>query len=122
MKQVRGSGSGWLVATAAVCLLLPGCILGHASDARADGDHFHADNDDDRDRIRESVEKGEIKSLADLRRIVLSRVSGKIVSTEIDRKGKSFVYEFRVLSTAGRLVEVEVDAASGRIEEIENQE
>ncbi|MCM2398761.1 PepSY domain-containing protein [Rhizobium sp. S95] len=122
MKVARGAGSGWLVATAAACLLLPGFVLGHAGDIRAEEDHFHADTDDDRDRIRESVEKGEIKSLADLRRIVLARVNGKIVSTEIDRKGKSLIYEFRVLSTEGRLVEVEVDAASGLIREIENQE
>lgn len=112
----------WLVATAAACVLLPGLILGPAVGIRAEEDHFHADTDDDRDRIRESVEKGEIKSLADLRRIVLDRVSGKIVSTEIDRKDKRLIYEFRVLSTAGRLVEVEVDAASGLIREIENQE
>nr|WP_186363367.1 PepSY domain-containing protein [Rhizobium sp. ACO-34A] len=110
------------MATAAACLLLPGFVLGHAGGVHAEEDHFHADTDDDRDRIRESVEKGEIKSLADLRRIVLDRVSGKIVSTEIDRKDKRLIYEFRVLSTAGRLVEVEVDAASGLIREIENQE
>ncbi|PZU88906.1 MAG: peptidase [Shinella sp.] len=122
MKVTRGSGSGWLVKTVAACLLLPGLVLGHAGSLRSDEDHFHADTDDDRDRIREGVEKGEIKSLADLRRIVLDRVSGKIVSTEIDRKDKRLIYEFRVLSAEGRLIEVEVDAASGLIREIENQE
>lgn len=122
MKGRFGAGSGWVVGMAAACLLLSGLVLGHPAEALADEDRFHADTDDDRDRIRESVEKGEIKSLAELRRIVLSRVSGKIVSTEIGRKGKTFIYEFRVLSADGRLVEVEIDAASGLIREIENEE
>ncbi|KPF45593.1 hypothetical protein IP76_08130 [Rhizobium sp. AAP43] len=72
------------------------------------------------DILRDGVASGRIKSLADLRRIVLSRVDGDIVSARIEQEHGLELYEFRVLRRDGRLVEVEVDARSGKIREIEN--
>jgi uncharacterized membrane protein YkoI len=96
------------------------------SPASADDDG-HADNrprheeEMERQRIREDVERGVTKSLATLRRIVLARVGGQIVSTKPDRDDDRLIYEFRVLRDDNRLIEVEVDAASGDILEIENE-
>lgn len=92
---------------------------------------LHADDDDQaktrrfdqtRDILRDRVWKGEIKSLAELRHIVLSKVPGDIVSTSVDQEDGLTVYDFRVLNSVNRLIEVEVDAASGLILEIENDE
>ncbi|MBO3761207.1 PepSY domain-containing protein [Ciceribacter sp. L1K22] len=85
-----------------------------------DDDHDHDEDDRQRDRLREKVARGEVKSLAELRRIVANRVEGKIVDTKFDLEDDRAVYEFRVLRSDGRLVEVEVDAATGSILEIEN--
>ncbi len=103
--------------------LLIGVVLGHVSTARANDDHESIVSPDDaREHIRERVQKGEIKSLAELRRIVAGEMDGEIVSTSIDQEHGTTVYEFRVLRPDNRMVEVEVDAASGVVLEIENDE
>lgn len=113
---------GSLRASLGLALFL-GVALGHASASRADDDNDGVVSPDDaREHIRERVQKGEIKSLAELRRIVTGEVDGQIVSTSIDQEHGITVYEFRVLRPDNRMVEVEVDAASGVVLEIENDE
>ncbi|KQW29136.1 hypothetical protein ASE36_11760 [Rhizobium sp. Root274] len=72
------------------------------------------------DHLRDGVASGRIKSLAELRRTVLARVPGDIVSARVEQEHGLELYEFRVLRADGRLVEVEVDARTGEIREIEN--
>lgn len=117
---VRNKGS----ARALLQLALFLCVgLGHASVSGADDDHAGVVSPDDaREHIRERVQRGEIKSLAELRRIVAGEVDGEIVSTSIDQEHGVTVYEFRVLRPDNRMVEVEIDAASGVVLEIENDE
>ncbi|WP_159950589.1 PepSY domain-containing protein [Rhizobium sp. 18065] len=90
------------------------------ADANADNRPRH-EQDMERQRIRDDVERGVTKSLATLRQIVLARVAGQIVSTKPDRDDDRLIYEFRILRDDNRLIEVEVDAASGDILEIENE-
>ncbi|THV24714.1 PepSY domain-containing protein [Peteryoungia ipomoeae] len=80
-----------------------------------------ADDDDNklRDKLRQAVERGEILSLSELRGIVSARVPGRIIDTELDEDDDRFIYEFRVLTPRGLVVEIEVDAAEGRILEID---
>lgn len=78
------------------------------------------DDQDEHESLPTQVEGGEIRSLADLRRIVLSRVAGDIVSARIEQEHGLRLYEFRVLRADGRLVEVEIDAKTGEILEMEN--
>ena len=80
-----------------------------------------SDQDADQERVRTAVDRGEIKSLAVLRRIVLGKVSGDVVSVEFSRKQSRKIYEFRVLRPDGRLVELEIDAVTGIILQIENE-
>ncbi|RKE83992.1 PepSY domain-containing protein [Rhizobium sp. AG855] len=84
--------------------------------AKADEDAHESAHDE----VRDGVASGRIKSLAELRRTVLSRVPGDIVSARVEQEHGLDLYEFRVLRADGRLVEVEVDAGSGEIREIEN--
>ena len=102
----------------AQALLLVGLLtaLPAASPAMADDERQEAEHD----QLRDGVASGRIKSLAELRRVVLSRVDGDIVSARVEQEHGLELYEFRVLRSDGRLVEVEVDARSGHIREIEN--
>lgn len=84
------------------------------------GSSSSSDHDDSRDRIQKAVALGKMKSLATLQKILRQRVSGDIVSVDLLRQGKRPVYEFRVLKPNGRVVEVNIDAATGGILHIEN--
>jgi len=86
-----------------------------------DGSGHESSEDSDQERMRTAVDRGEIKSLAVLRRIILGKVSGDVVSVEFSRRHSRKIYEFRVLRPDGRLVELEIDAATGIILQIENE-
>ena len=77
--------------------------------------------DDDHDAALRAVDSGKALSRAEIRRVVLQRVPGEIVSVKLDRERSVLVYEFRILTANGRLVEVEVDATNGKFLEIENE-
>jgi len=87
----------------------------------------HADDDSDDtdghtlDAAQEAVSRGTIKPFAELREIVRQRFKGDIVRVEPRRKHGRFLYKFKVLSPEGQLVEIEMDAASGTILEVENE-
>ncbi|UJW74424.1 PepSY domain-containing protein [Rhizobium sp. SL42] len=110
-----------MMAGSALALLLT--FAAHSpSSADADADNRPwREQENERQRIRDDVARGVTKSLATLRQIVLARVAGQIVSTKPDRDDDRLIYEFRILRDDNRLIEVEVDAASGAILEIENE-
>lgn len=86
---------------------------------------LHADDDGDEgetlDAVHEAVEKGELKPLPELKAIISKDYPGEIVRIEPHRTSRRITYEFKVLRQDGRLVEIEMDAASGRILEVENE-
>ncbi len=91
-----------------------------AMPARADDDG-DGDEGDTLDAVHEAVENGTVKPLPELKSIVAQHYPGDIVRIEPHRKHKAFIYEFKVLQPDGRLVEIEMDAASGRILETEDE-
>jgi len=95
-------------------------LLSAGKAARADDD---GDDTDGRtlDAVQEAVEKGTIKPFSELREIVIRRFKGDIVRVEPRLTHGGFLYEFKVLSPEGQLVEIEMDAASGTILEVENE-
>jgi uncharacterized membrane protein YkoI len=78
-----------------------------------------ADRNDEHDSARRAVELGEALPLADILAKVRRDLGGEIVSISFEREHDLWVYEFKVLEPSGRLVEVYVDAASGRVLERE---
>ncbi len=68
-----------------------------------------------RDEVRRAVEAGEIKSLADILNAVRAQLPGDVAGVEVERKNGTWLYEFRVVGTGGRLFDVYVDAKSGAI-------
>jgi uncharacterized membrane protein YkoI len=82
------------------------------SPARADDDHEH-------ENARRAVERGEALPLADILRLVGGELGGEIARVSFEREHGRWVYEFKVVEPGGQLVEVYVDAASGRVLERE---
>ena len=83
--------------------------------ARANDDDDDDDDDDDHDRARRAVEQGRALPL----RVVLDQVErqfqGRAVNVELERKHGRLIYEIRLLQADGRVVKLEVDAASGAV-------
>ncbi len=80
-----------------------------------------ADDADDRDAVLQSVEKGEIRSLAEIRKSISDRFQGDIVHIGIEQHHGRRFYEFKLLRPDGRLIEIKVDPATKDILEIENE-
>lgn len=73
------------------------------------------------DQMRAAVERGEIKPLVEVLKLVQSRLPGEIVGVEAEFKDGRWTYEFRVLGSGGRLYEVEVNATTAEIGKIEEK-
>lgn len=73
------------------------------------------------DKLRQAVERGEIKPLADILELVRAKLPGEIAAVEAERKKGRWVYEFRTIDAKGRLREVYVDAQSAEIVKIEEK-
>jgi uncharacterized membrane protein YkoI len=83
------------------------------------GPHGHGVND--HDEVRIAVEKGEIKPLTELLKIVGDKMLGEVTSIDIERKHDIWLYEFRVIDKAGRLFDVYVDANSGDVRRVKEK-
>jgi len=94
--------------------------FGCATLARADG-QADASAQTDLDHIRDLVRAGKLLPLTTLRAQVLKQWPGELIGVTVGGEHGAILYEFRILDAAGKMVEVEVDAATGQILEVENQ-
>ena len=95
--------------TRALATVLAAALAVCAAAARADdGEHDH-------NLARRAVERGEIKPLAEILRIVRGKLPGEVASVKLEREHGRLSYELRIVGTEGRLLEVHVDAATGEI-------
>lgn len=102
-----------LALIAAVALACPALADDDERDDKHERNHHRPD------QMREAVERGDIKPLTDVIRIVQPQLPGEIVGVEAEYKSGGWVYEFRVLDAQGRLFEAYVDAATATITKIE---
>jgi uncharacterized membrane protein YkoI len=84
-----------------------------AAAARADGH--------EQDELHRAVERGEIRSLADILAAIRDQLPGEVAGVEVERKNGHWIYEFRVVNGHGRLFEVRVDARSAVIERVKEK-
>jgi uncharacterized membrane protein YkoI len=84
--------------------------LRHAAAAHGDDGAAH-----DHDRARRAVEHGEAMPLSDILARVRTELGGEVVGVAFRRKKDLWIYEFRVITPAGQLDEVYVDAATAHI-------
>jgi uncharacterized membrane protein YkoI len=95
------------------------CLLqaSHVSPALSD------DSDDiGQDEARRLLESGRILPLDTILQQLSASIPGKVLAMELEFDDGSLVYDFKVLSPNGRVQEVEVDATSGRILKIEDDD
>lgn len=88
-------------------LLLASALL-LATPAGAERDHDH-------DRARAALERGEIRPLHVILPGVEDRFDARLLEVELEREEGRLVYEMELITPAGRIVEVLVDAASGDV-------
>ncbi len=71
---------------------------------------------DEADEVRQAVQRGEIRSLADILSAIRGKLPGDVAGVKVERKDGRWLYEFRVVDDKGRLFEVYVDAKTATIE------
>ncbi len=71
--------------------------------------------DSDHDRARRAVEQGLILPFKDILAKVQQAYPGQILEAELDDEDGIFVYELKILSSDGRVVEVVYDARTGEL-------
>jgi uncharacterized membrane protein YkoI len=76
---------------------------------------------DEHDAMRHAVERGEIRSLAEILAALRGKLPGEVAGVEIERKNGRWLYEFRVVDNKGRLFEVYVDARTAVIERMKEK-
>jgi uncharacterized membrane protein YkoI len=91
-----------------------GLVLATMSGTRAD--------DDDHDFAKRALEQGRALPLADIIAKVTPKVPGKVIEVDLEDEDGTLVYDLKVLSPQGRLQEIEVDAATGKILKIEDDD
>ena len=89
-----------------------GLLVGLASGLAA-GQPAWADKD--HDRARRAFQRGEIRSLSQIMADLKPELGGEVIEVELERESGSYVYKFKILPPNGRLWEVHVDAATGKI-------
>jgi uncharacterized membrane protein YkoI len=77
---------------------------------------------DDHDRARRALEAGEILPLSDILTTATELRPGRVIEIELDRDDGRWVYELELVTPQGRLYEMEIDAASGVVLEVEREE
>ncbi|MBB4265898.1 PepSY domain-containing protein [Roseospira visakhapatnamensis] len=108
---------GWAPAGAIVLLAL--VAMGAVGLALADEDDRH---DDDHERARRALARGEIRALADILAVVGAALPGRVIEVDLEREHGAFVYEFTVVSPEGWVREVMVDAHTAEIVAIEDED
>lgn len=79
-------------------------------------------SDDDADRARDAMRAGRVLPLAEIAPRVQRQVPGEIIEISLDDDDDGPQYEIRMLTRDGRIVELEVDARTGRILDIDEDD
>ena len=77
---------------------------------------------EDHDRARRALEAGEILPLADILSAAGATRTGRVIELELGRDDGRWVYELKLVSQEGHLYEMEIDAASGAVLDVEREE
>ncbi|MBK1717251.1 PepSY domain-containing protein [Thiocystis violacea] len=105
--------------TISVTFALATLWLGSAMPASAAGH----DVEPDHERARQALNRGEVQPIADILASVAHAIPGEVIEVEFDDAEDlgdvSWRYELKILADDGRLREVQVDAATGRILSVE---
>ena len=77
----------------------------------------------DAEIARKALLDGRIRSLSEIIEMVKPELPGAtILEVELEVEDGRLVYEFKIIDSSGRLKEVEVDAATGKVLKIEDDD
>ena len=103
-----------LLAAALFFLLLAAALVLSTHSAHAgDDDHLIA---------KRALEEGRVLPLAEILEKVKAKVPGKVIEVELEVEDGILVYDLKVLARNGRVKEIEVDAATGKILKVEDDD
>lgn len=74
------------------------------------------------EQARKLLEDGKILPLGSIVEMLREKAPGKLLETELEYDDGRLVYDFTILRPAGQVQEVEVDAATGAILKIEDDD
>ena len=74
----------------------------------------------DHEAARAALARGEILPLTRILTVVAQRAPGDILEVELDRDNMRFIYEITVLSPAGKVVEVRLDAKTAAVIDVDD--
>lgn len=80
----------------------------------------HPQKASEQDLIRSALQRGETLTLVRILGIATQRAPGDVIKIELENKQGRLVYEIKVLTPGGNVVEVKVDARSGAILQVED--
>lgn len=95
-------------------LALLALALGLAQPVLADGKRSH-----DHDAAHQALLRAEVLPLAQVLAQIEVQFNARLIEVEFERKSGQYTYEFELITTDGRIFEVEVDAATGRVLKVE---
>lgn len=81
-----------------------------------------SDSPDDPDRARQAMELGLAKPLVELLPMVERETRGHVVEVEFEFIDGAYMYEFEFIAPDGRMMEAVVDAKTGEILSVEEDE
>jgi len=91
------------------------------SSAAAAATDAREDDRERRDAVRRAVESGDAMPLSQILPKLRRRIAGDVTGVDIERARGRWLYEFRVISRDGRMLDVYIDARSGEIERVEEK-
>jgi uncharacterized membrane protein YkoI len=98
-----------LLALAGCAFGLPLCVLGkEQADTEEARQHDH-------DRARGARERGEVMALEEIMPAVHERFPGDLAQIEFERDNGYWIYEFKLIDSGGRLIDVKVNAKTGAV-------
>ena len=101
--------------------LIVGCIALAATVRAGADDESDYDERHDHDEAREAVERGEALPLDAVLAAVEKKVIGEVVGIEFEKSDGVWVYEFKVVDSAGHVIEVLADAKTAAIIRVEGE-
>ena len=87
----------------------------NGDDSADDRDDDDNDGADDSDRAREGVSSGAILPLAAILAGIENHFGARMINAELHRKSGRLIYELELITPAGRVQGVSVDAATARV-------
>ncbi|SOD92418.1 PepSY domain-containing protein [Caenispirillum bisanense] len=94
-------------------LLALACVLALAGPVHADDDEARRDHD--HDRARRALQAGDVLPLADLLARTGVEDDGRLLEVELENEHGRLIYELKILTPEGRVIEQVFDAGTGAL-------